>query len=303
MPKLIWLLKIVSPIFNKIKITVISGIIRKFGYAIEREMPTVQNQFPLKEIYKSQIKSENKVILFADTFNINFEIQNLMYTIKVLNKFGYEAIIPSFDNDNLKRPLCCGRTYISYGQLDKAADELNRFVNYILVNGYYETPIVGIEPSCLLTFSDEFKTLKNVKNKDKLKNQFYLLEEFVLKEINQGNNIGLKKFDQNVLIHGHCHQKSQDRMKGLTGLLSKLKINNKIIDSSCCGMAGSFGYSSKNYDVSKKMANLSLIPAVNDSSEKDFILANGTSCRHQISDLSEKKGKHVSELLFKILKQ
>ena len=83
-------------------------------------------------------------------------------------------------------------------------------------------------------------------------------------------------------------------------VISKLKINNKMIESSCCGMAGSFGYDSKHYEISKKMANLSLIPAVNNSDEKDFIIANGTSCRHQISDLSDKKGKHVSELLFKI---
>ena len=89
-------------------------------------------------------------------------------------------------------------------------------------------------------------------------------------------------------------------MKGLKNLLSKLKINNKMIESSCCGMAGSFGYDSKHYEISKKMANLSLIPAVNNSDEKDFIIANGTRCRHQISDLSDKKGKHVSELLFKI---
>ena len=89
-------------------------------------------------------------------------------------------------------------------------------------------------------------------------------------------------------------------MKGLTSLLSELKINNKMIESSCCGMAGSFGYDNKNYEVSKKMANLSLIPAINNSDETDFIIANGTSCRHQIADLADKKGKHVSELLFKI---
>ena len=113
-------------------------------------------------------------------------------------------------------------------------------------------------------------------------------------------NVKSNSFNQNVLIHGHCHQKSQDRMKGLKNLLSELNINNKMIDSSCCGMAGSFGYDSKTYETSKKMANLSLIPAINSSDENDFIVANGTSCRHQISDLSEKKGKHVSELLFKI---
>ncbi len=301
MPRLIWLLKIVAPIFNKIKnLPLISTIIEKFGFATARSMPEVQNQSALREIYDSQTVSENKVILFADTFNINFENENLVYAIKVLNKFGYQAVIPSFGKDKLKRPLCCGRTYISYGQLDKASEELNRFNDYVIQNNYIDLPVVGIEPSCLLTFNDEYQTLKNVNNKEQIKNKFYLLEEFILEQIRNNNNIKANKFDQNVLIHGHCHQKSQDRMKGLTNLLSELNINNKMIESSCCGMAGSFGYDSKTYEVSKKMANLSLIPAINNSSEKDFIVANGTSCRHQISDLSEKKGKHVSELLFKI---
>ncbi len=301
MPRLIWLLKIVAPIFNKVKnLTLISTIVEKFGFATARSMPEVQNQNALREIYDSQTVSENKVILFADTFNINFENENLVYAIKVLNKFGYQAVIPSFGKDKLKRPLCCGRTYISYGQLDKASEELNRFNDYVIQNKYVDLPVVGIEPSCLLTFNDEYQTLKNVNNREQIKNKFYLLEEFILEQIRNNNNIKANKFDQNVLIHGHCHQKSQDRMKGLTSLLSELNINNKMIDSSCCGMAGSFGYDSKTYEVSKKMANLSLIPAINNSGEKDFIVANGTSCRHQISDLSEKKGKHVSELLFKI---
>ena len=301
MPRLIWLLKFVAPIFNKIKnIPLISTIVEKFGFATARTMPEVQNQNALREIYDSQTVSENKVILFADTFNINFENENLVYAIKVLNKFGYQAVIPSFGKDKLKRPLCCGRTYISYGQLDKASEELNRFNDYVIQNNYINLPVVGIEPSCLLTFNDEYQTLKNVNNREKIKNKFYLLEEFILEQIRNNNNIKANRFDQNVLIHGHCHQKSQDRMWGLTNLLSELNINNKMIETSCCGMAGSFGYESKNYEVSKKMANLSLIPAINNSGEKDFIVANGTSCRHQISDLSEKKGKHVSELLFKI---
>ncbi len=301
MPRLIWLLKIVAPIFNKVKnLPLISTIVERFGFATARTMPEVQNQNALREIYDSQTVSENKVILFADTFNINFENENLVYAIKVLNKFGYQAVIPSFGKDKLKRPLCCGRTYISYGQLDKASEELNRFNDYVIQNNYIDLPVVGIEPSCLLTFNDEYQTLKNVKNREQIKNKFYLLEEFILEQIRNNNKINANKFDQNVLIHGHCHQKSQDRMKGLTNLLSELNINNKMIESSCCGMAGSFGYDSKTYEVSKKMANLSLIPAINNSGEKDFIVANGTSCRHQISDLSEKKGKHVSELLFKI---
>ena len=89
-----------------------------------------------------------------------------------------------------------------------------------------------------------------MKNREQIKNKFYLLEEFILEQIRNNNKIKANKFDQNVLIHGHCHQKSQDRMIGLTNLLSELNINNKMIDSSCCGMAGSFGYDSKTYDVS-----------------------------------------------------
>jgi Fe-S oxidoreductase len=301
MPKLIWLLKIIAPIFNKVKnLPLVSNIIEKFGFAVERKMPEVQNQNVLKDIYNNQTYSKNKVILFADTFNINFENQNLIYTIKILNKFGFQAIIPSFGNDRLNRALCCGRTYISYGQLDKASEELNRFNKYIIDNNYFDLPVVGIEPSCLLTFSDEYQKLKDVKNKEQIKNKFYLLEEFILEELRKDNKVKMNKFNQNVLIHGHCHQKSQDRMTGLKNLLSELNIKNEMIESSCCGMAGSFGYDSKNYDISKKMANLSLIPAINNSDEKDYIVANGTSCRHQISDLSDKKGKHVSELLFQI---
>ena len=188
MPRLIWLLKIIAPIFNKIKnFPLISSIVRKFGFAPERNMPEVQNQNTLREIYGAQNISDKKVILFADTFNVNFENQNLIYSIKVLNKFGYQAIIPSFDKDKLDRPLCCGRTYISYGQLDKASYELNRFNNYIIDNNYINLPVVGIEPSCLLTFSDEYQKLKNVKNREKIKNKFYLLEEFILEQMKNDN--------------------------------------------------------------------------------------------------------------------
>ena len=301
MPKLIWLLKITNPIINKLnKLPLFSQIIEWFGFSSKRSLPVVEKQTPLREIYSTQPNLEKKVILFADTFNINFEIKNLMYAIKVLNKFGYQAIIPSFQNDNLDRPLCCGRTYISLGQLDKAKQELERFTQYVYDHSYFDLPVVGIEPSCLLTFNDEFKSLSNLKGRDKIKNTFFLLEEFVLNEIKNGNKVKPKEFKQKVLIHGHCHQKSQNRVKGLTGLLNELQISNHLIDSSCCGMAGSFGYDAKHYDISKKMAHLSLIPAIKKAEDNEYLVANGTSCRHQISDFSDKKPKHISELLFNL---
>ena len=303
MPKLIWLLKIIAPIFNTVKnIPLLDKVIEFFGFSSKRQMPVVQNIAPLKEIYQTQPQLNNKIILLADTFNINFEIKNIMYAIKVLNKFGYQAIIPSFDDSNLSRPLCCGRTYISFGQMDKAKYEMNRFTNYLVNNGYAEMPVVGIEPSCLLTFNDEYKSLKGIDKREQLQNKFYLIEEFILEQIQQGKKVNASTYTKNVLVHGHCHQKSQDRFKGLLDLLKILNIKHKAIDSSCCGMAGSFGYSSKNFDISQKMANLSLIPTINEHPE-DVVVANGTSCRQQIFDFSKRDAKHVSELLFNIFER
>ena len=303
MPKLIWLLKIIAPIFNTVKnVPLLDKAIEFFGFSSKRQMPVVQNIAPLKEIYQTQPHLNNKIILLADTFNINFEIKNIMYAIKVLNKFGYQAIIPSFDDSNLLRPLCCGRTYISFGQMDKAKYEMNRFTNYLVNNGYAEMPVVGIEPSCLLTFNDEYKSLKGIDKREQLQNKFYLIEEFILEQIQQGKKVNASTYTKNVLVHGHCHQKSQDRFKGLLDLLKILNIKHKAIDSSCCGMAGSFGYSSKNFDISKKMANLSLIPTINEHPE-DVVVANGTSCRQQIFDFSKRDAKHVSELLFNIFER
>ena len=303
MPKLIWLLKIIAPIFNTVKnVPLLDKAIEFFGFSSKRQMPVVQNIAPLKEIYQTQPQLNNKIIMLADTFNINFEIKNIMYAIKVLNKFGYQAIIPSFDDSNLSRPLCCGRTYISFGQMDKAKYEMNRFTNYLVNNGYAEMPVVGIEPSCLLTFNDEYKSLKGIDKRVQLQNKFYLIEEFILEQIQQGKKVNASTYTKNVLVHGHCHQKSQDRFKGLLDLLKILNIKHKAIDSSCCGMAGSFGYSSKNFDISKKMANLSLIPTINEHPE-DVVVANGTSCRQQIFDFSKRDAKHVSELLFNIFER
>ena len=115
-------------------------------------------------------------------------------------------------------------------------------------------------------------------------------------KIRNNNNIKANKLDQNVLIHGHCHQKSQDRMKGLTSLLSELNINNKMIDSSCCGMAGSFGYNKETYEVSIKMAMTKLIPSIL-KYKNPTVIADGTSCRAQIKDQSEIKAVHIANFL------
>ena len=131
MPRLIWLIKITAPFLIKYKIFLSwIKLLNHLVFTTKREMPEVQNLRPLKEIYKLSTKAKIKFLSFADTFNINFEVKNIMYAIKVLNKFGFQAIIPSFDDNNLSRPLCCGRTYISYGQMDKAKFEIGQIVKH-----------------------------------------------------------------------------------------------------------------------------------------------------------------------------
>ena len=269
-----------------------------FGFTAKRPLTKWRNDyFKDNELPNTVDKAIDKipVILFVDTFNRYHEPENVRSAIKVLNAAGFFPFIPK--SKNIKKVMCCGRTYLSNGLIDNAKIEANNVIDTLLPYLSQGINVVGLEPSCILSFRDELPALLENKNTELLKNNSFTFEELLA---TQHKNITFKKLSEKVLLHGHCHQKSQDRMKGLTSLLSELKINNKMIDSSCCGMAGSFGYDSKNYEVSKKMANLSLIPVINNSDEADFIIANGTSCRHQISDLSHKKGKHVSELLFKI---
>ena len=249
------------------------------------------------ELPNSIILNSNKlpVIMFVDTFSRYFEPENIRSAIKVLKAAGYYPFLPSPKVS--KKPLCCGRTYLSNGLIDKAKAEgeliLKTFLPY-LKDGI---PVVGLEPSCILSFRDELPALINDPNINLLKNNSFTFEELLSK---QCDKLNFKKMNKKVLLHGHCHQKAFDAVKpieSVLGMIEGLKV--ETIDTSCCGMAGSFGYNKNTYDISLKMAKESLFPAIMKTKEDITVIADGTSCRCQIKDGINRESVHVARFLDK----
>ena len=244
----------------------------------------------------------NSVALFLDTFNNYFEPENLDAARQVLLAAGFEVYIA---DNNKNRPLCCGRTFLASGLIDKAKEEARRLMDTLLPFAEKGIPIIGLEPSCLLTMRDEFKSLFPGSRSELLASYAMLLEEFLAQKADTGVlKIDLKPLKENkALLHGHCHQKAfsvMDSMERVLGLIPELKV--QTIETSCCGMAGSFGYHSKNQKISKEMGELALFPAVRGVDSKDtIIVANGTSCRHQIFDGVAKNSLHIAKILQKSL--
>ena len=249
------------------------------------------------ELPNSLILNSNKfpVIMFVDTFSRYFEPENIRSAIKVLKAAGYYPFLPSPKVS--KKPLCCGRTYLSNGLIDKAKAEgeliLKTFLPY-LKDGI---PVVGLEPSCILSFRDELPALINDPNINLLKNNSFTFEELLSK---QCDKLNFKKMNKKVLLHGHCHQKAFDAVKpieSVLGMIEGLKV--ETIDTSCCGMAGSFGYNKNTYDISLKMAKERLFPAIMKTKEDITVIADGTSCRCQIKDGINRESVHVARFLDK----
>ncbi|MCB1512527.1 MAG: 4Fe-4S dicluster domain-containing protein, partial [Hyphomicrobiaceae bacterium] len=234
--------------------------------------------------------------LFVDTFNRYFEPENAIAAIEVLTRLGYGIDIVGAEQS---RPVCCGRTFLAAGMVDEAKAEARRFLDAIREPLELGMPIVGLEPSCLLSLRDEFGSLVDGELADEIARQCTLLEEFLATEARNGRIKGpIGHSSRTVHLHGHCHQKSYGAMDAVTetlGLVQGLTV--KQIESSCCGMAGSFGYQSETIGVSKQMAELSLLPAVRAASPNDLIAADGFSCRHQISDGSGREALHVARIL------
>ncbi len=239
-----------------------------------------------------------EVILLVDTFNSCFEAENANAALEVLNAAGYKVTCPSPVDKG--RPLCCGRTFFSNGLLDEARIEANRMIETLLPYVKRGVPVVGLEPSCLLTLRDEYLSLMPGEDTRILSENAYLFEEFIAKEKLDGKlNLQLNPIEnKQALLHGHCHQKAFAAMspvQEVLGLIPELKV--ETIDSSCCGMAGSFGYEKEHYKVSMQMADLSLFPAINNDSGDSIIVADGTSCRSQIQHGTGREAVHVARVL------
>jgi FAD/FMN-containing dehydrogenase/Fe-S oxidoreductase len=238
------------------------------------------------------------VVFFADTFNRYFEPENIEAALAVLAAGGYTVHLPK-PADGAGRPLCCGRTFLAVGLIDEARREAERCVAALAPFFEHAIPFVGLEPSCMLGFRDEIPSLVKREDARRLAANALLFEEFLAREAKAGAlNLALAPVAKRALLHGHCHQKSFAVMGAVEGMLKLVPdLAVETVDSSCCGMAGAFGYGADTIDVSLKMAELSLLPAVRKAEADTLIIADGTSCRHQIKDGTGRDALHVARVL------
>ena len=237
------------------------------------------------------------VVLFADTFNRYFERENIDAALAVLAAAGYRVTVATPVDG--ARPLCCGRTFLSVGKVDEARREMERTLAALAPFAAADTPIIGLEPSCLFSFRDEIPALLKSEAARQVAGHALLFEEFLAREAAAGKlNLPLAPTKKRALLHGHCHQKSFDTMAAVTATLKLIpELDVEPIESSCCGMAGAFGYHADTIDVSRAMGELSLLPAVRKAPEDAIIVADGTSCRHQIKDGAGREAMHVARVL------
>lgn len=282
-----------------------SKLIKKVvGFAPDRSLPKVgkttlrswKKQYDKKQAPKN---TERKVYLFCDEFTNYNDVEIGMTTVKLLEKLGYEVIIPEH--------LESGRTYLSKGLLREAKALANKNVALLADVVNADSPLLGVEPSALLTFRDEYPDLVDANLVQKAKHlaqNSFLVEEFLLNEF-EAEKIKASQFTsdyQLIKLHGHCYQKSLNALTPTEKILS-MPSNYKVelIPSGCCGMAGSFGYEAEHYEVSMKVAELVLLPEVRKQKEDTIIAAAGTSCRHQIKDGTQKIAKHPVEILWEAM--
>ncbi len=246
------------------------------------------------------------VVLFVDTFSEYFEPENAHAAVAVLEAAGRRVAIaqPSADDADPPRPLCCGRTYLVAGMLDEARREARRMVAALAPHIERGASVVGLEPSCLLTLRDEFLVLGLGEAARRLSERALLIEEYLAREHRAGRlRLPLVALpEKRALVHGHCHQKAFDAftpVREVLRLVPELAVD--VVETSCCGMAGSFGYEAAHYDVSMRMAELSLLPAVRGADSATLIVADGTSCRHQISDGAGREAVHAIRVLARAL--
>jgi Fe-S oxidoreductase/FAD/FMN-containing dehydrogenase len=296
-----WAAKL-APLFNlRDRLPGAAGLSEKWlGLSAKRTLPRWRSDTFLSSAPGSTPapKDAPEVVLFADTFNNYFESENARAAHRVLQAAGYHVHVARAPGET--RPLCCGRTYLAAGQVDEAKLEARRTIDALLPFVRRGVPVVGLEPSCLLTMRDEFLAYGFGEEAQALAGAAMLFEEFIASEAKAGKlSLKLKALPQSTaLLHGHCHQKAFDAVKPVQLVLALIpNLDVKLIESSCCGMAGSFGYEAKHYEVSMKMGELSLLPAVRKAGADTLIVADGTSCRHQILDGAQREAVHVARVL------
>lgn len=294
----------VAPVYNffaqnKLTSSLIKSVL---GFAQDRSLPEVSGTTLRSWIKKQKTQSsKRKVYLFCDEFTDYNDTHIGKTAYKLLTALGYEVLFAPHKES--------GRTYLSKGFVKEAKRLANENVTLLKNKISEETPLLGIEPSAIVTFRDEYLSLVDkplLEDAKRIAQHALMVDEFLAQEIDKGNITADMFTDakQHIKLHGHCYQKAF-HLVGYTEKVLSLPTNYsvEVIPSGCCGMAGSFGYEKEHYDISMKVAELVLLPAVRAAKEDVLIAAAGTSCRHQIKDGAARKSYHPVEILYNALKR
>ncbi len=303
---LITRLGMIAPdLYNTLVRSRITGTLIKriMGFTHRRPLPVLPG-ISLRDWANRDVRhvhsKKGTIVLFVDEFTNYQDAEVGIAAINLLNALGYEAILP------LHRPS--GRSYLSKGLLRQAKRLASINVNMLADLVSDEVPLVGIEPSAILTFKDEYLDLLRGEEAEKarhLSDNTFMFDEFIMREVGKGNVSPADFVDdaREVRLHGHCHQKSLITTRASVEFLG-LPVNYRVVElkTGCCGMAGSFGYERKNYRLSMDIGELSLFPAVRQSADDVIIAAPGTSCRQQISDGTGRNALHPIQVMYKALR-
>ncbi len=264
---------------------------RALGFSAGRSLPEFRRDAFRDREADAPPAPRGDVLLLADTFNRHFEPETLRAAVRVLRAAGFRAVLPRTGG----RPPCCGRTFLAAGLLDQARREAARTL--AALSG--PLPVVGLEPSCLLTLRDEFTVLLPGEASRSLADRAMLIGEFLART---PHDLLPRPSPGTAHVHGHCHQKAFGAFGDALSMLRLVpELDVRPIESSCCGMAGSFGYQAETQDASRAMAELSLLPRVRAAAATDLVVADGTSCRHQIAGLGGRTAEHSVQVLDRAL--
>ncbi|CAI8182492.1 MAG: Anaerobic glycerol-3-phosphate dehydrogenase subunit C [Flavobacteriaceae bacterium] len=292
----------IAPITRLIFTSPFANVIKSLsGIAKQRQLPLVYNvdfKKYLAKLQKNQPVKQGaqRLVLYIDEFSQYMDVTIAKSAINTLHRLGYNLELVFGES---------GRAFISKGFLKQAKEAAEEMTSRLASFIEEEVVIVGVEPSAILTFRDEYqRLLPNQPLVQKLKNQTFLIEEFLAKEFeNQSLDHSIfHKESAEVKVHVHCHQKALSNTKVTFDLLNQIpNYTVSIINSGCCGMAGSFGYEAEHYDVSMTMGGLRLFKSIQKSDDKTIIVANGTSCRHQIKDGTSRDAIHPIQVIERAL--
>jgi Fe-S oxidoreductase len=234
----------------------------------------------------AKVKSGTRVLLWPDTFNNYFLPKTAKAAVEVLENAGCQVAIPG-------RVLCCGRPLYDYGMLTKAKQRIEEILAALGPEIRAGTPVVFLEPSCAAVFRDELLNLfPDREEARRLAKQTFLFDEYL-------QRVGYRppRLERRAIVHGHCHRKALMGMDSTEQLLAAMGMKAEMLDSGCCGMAGSFGYERGHYDVSIKVGEHQLLPRVRDHPREELIIADGFSCREQIAQTTQRRALHLAEVV------